>query len=252
MQARPPQHWAVVVQACPVPVQLLVPQVPLVEAGGMLHAYPVQQSPVLVHTPPCGWQAIGVWQVPEPTPPSVPRQRCEQQSFPTVQAVPLAWHTPASGVPASAVPASGGGGRMVWQAFTPVSVVRQSVPEQHSVESLHVVPTVLQVPTVQTSLPPGPGTHGAPPQHWSLNWHSLPGAMQQGASPVYPVGHAVDAPPKQRGMPETSSLQTSLPGPTCPPFETCPLQQSMGALVLPPSGSTGAPQMLPTGLQALP
>src|SRR5215469_2870561 len=110
MQDRPLQHSPLVVQACPLPVQLLAPHVPFAAPTGMLHAYPEQQSAVLVHTPPFGWQVIGAWQVPEPTPPSVPRQRCEQQSLPVVQAVPFAWHTPASGVPASAVPASGGGG----------------------------------------------------------------------------------------------------------------------------------------------
>jgi len=63
-------------------------------------------------------------------------------------------------------------------------------------------------------------------------------------------------PPKHRGMPELSSLQTSLPGVITPPFEILPLQQSCFALMLPrpPSGSgtTGAPQMFPTGLQAFP
>jgi hypothetical protein len=57
-------------------------------------------------------------------------------------------------------------------------------------------------------------------------------------------------------MPELSSLQTSLPGVITPPFEILPLQQSCFALMLPrpPSGSgtTGAPQMFPTGLQAFP
>src|SRR4051794_30469787 len=43
-------------------------------------------------------------------------------------------------------------------------------------------------------------------------------------------------------MPETSSLQTSF----------IPSQQSCGALILPPSKSTGAPQMFPAPLQAMP
>jgi hypothetical protein len=66
--------------------------------------------------------------------------------------------------------------------------------------------------------------------------------MQHPACPVYPVGHWADPPPKQRGMPELSSLQTSLPA-------LNELQQFCEALMWPPSGSTGAPQMLPVGLQ---
>lgn len=57
-----------------------------------------------------------------------------------------------------------------------------------------------------------------------------------------PVGQLVLKPPKQRGIPAESSLHTSF----------MPLQQFWEALMLPPSGSTLAPQMLPTGLQALP
>src|SRR5687768_14339109 len=49
-------------------------------------------------------------------------------------------------------------------------------------------------------------------------------------------------PPKQRGMPELSSLQTSF----------IPSQQFCEALMLPPSRSTGAPQMLPSPLQEVP
>jgi len=75
----------------------------------------VQQSEVDVHTEPCGWQAVGASQVPEPTPPSLPRQRCEQHWLPVVQARPFASHTPASGDPASGVPASVGVG-IGWQA----------------------------------------------------------------------------------------------------------------------------------------
>ena len=69
-----------------------------------------------------------------------------------------------------------------------------------------------------------------------------PVAIQQGATPVYPVRQLAVAPPKQRGIPLESSLQTAW----------FPLQQFWGALILPPSGSTEAPQMLPTGWQALP
>ena len=36
-QAMPGQHWLLVVQACPLPVQLAMSQVPLVEPAGTLH-----------------------------------------------------------------------------------------------------------------------------------------------------------------------------------------------------------------------
>lgn len=62
--------------------------------------------------------------------------------------------------------------------------------------------------------------------------------MQHGAVPVKPVGHWLENPPKQRGMPDESSLQTS----------RMPLQQFCEALIEPPSRSTGAPQMFPTPL----
>jgi len=130
----------------------------------MEHENPVQQSAVLVHTEPCGWQAFGASQVPEFTPPSAPMQRCEQHWFPRVHAVPLAWQTPASELPASGVPPSLPAG-VTWQTEPPVSVGRQVVPEQHWVELVHAVPTGVQLATVQNSFPPGPGTHGAPPQH---------------------------------------------------------------------------------------
>lgn len=51
-------------------------------------------------------------------------------------------------------------------------------------------------------------------------------------------------PPKQRGTPEESTLQTSF----------CPSQQFCEALTerMPPSGSLPAPQMLPVPLQLVP
>lgn len=67
--------------------------------------------------------------------------------------------------------------------------------------------------------------------------------MQQPATEAsYPVGQVVDPPPKQRGMPDESSLQTAF----------FPSQQSWDAGMCPPSGSTGAPQVAPGGLQACP
>ena len=68
--------------------------------------------------------------------------------------------------------------------------------------------------------------------------------MQHGACPVKPCGHIPEPPPKQRGIPERSSLQT----------ERIPSQQFCEALMLtdPPSGSRAVPQMLPTPLHAWP
>src|SRR5690606_31188651 len=59
-----------------------------------------------------------------------------------------------------------------------------------------------------------------------------------------PLGSSLSQPPKQRGMPELSTLQTSF----------LPLQQFWLALMLsvPPSGSSPLPQMLPVALQAVP
>jgi hypothetical protein len=62
--------------------------------------------------------------------------------------------------------------------------------------------------------------------------------------PVNPLGQVCEPPPKQRGIPERSSLQTSF----------FPSQQFCDALIItvPPSGSGAVPQMLPTPLQAWP
>ena len=68
--------------------------------------------------------------------------------------------------------------------------------------------------------------------------------MQHGDSPVKPDGHMLPGgPPKQRGMPERSSLHASSPP-----------QQFIDALIIsePPSVNCARPQMLPTPLQAWP
>src|SRR5687767_8804659 len=76
----------------------------------------------------------------------------------------------------------------------------------------------------------------------------MPVGMQQfGSFGSYPVGHSIGhtslgQPPKHRGMPALSSLQTSF----------LPSQQFCDALMLPPPGNTGAPQMFPTGLHDCP
>jgi hypothetical protein len=64
-------------------------------------------------------------------------------------------------------------------------------------------------------MPLGSGEHGALPQHWSRNWHTSPGCLQQsGLSGSQPVGQSlVTAQPKQRRIPFASGLHTALPLP---------------------------------------
>ena len=59
---------------------------------------------------------------------------------------------------------------------------------------------------------------------------------------MYPFGHWVVPPPKQRGMPLESSLQTAL----------WPSQQSWGAAMDPPSGRIAAPHSSPSDWQPEP
>jgi hypothetical protein len=95
----------------------------------------------------------------------------------------------------------------------------------------------------QRSTPSAPGTHGTPSQHWSRNWQTLPGWMQQaGLAASQPEGQvASTGPPKQRMIPFESALQTALPLPV-PSW-----QQFCEAFTVPLP-----PQMLPGGLQLVP
>jgi hypothetical protein len=220
---KPEQHAFDGEHAWPPLAHVAVWQMPLFEPVGMTHWSPLQQSPPLVHAPFVPIHTAGVWQVPF-------KHVDEQHSEELVQAAPFPLH------------------EVTMRHVAPNSSERHC-PEQQVLPpspGVHAAPSAVQLlPALQRRTPLWSGTQGAPPQHWSLNWQISPVSMQQGARPVYPVGHCVLPPPKHRGMPALSRLQTSL----------CPSQQSWGALTLnvPPSGrGKGAPQMLPTGLQACP
>lgn len=208
-------------------------QVPVAESGAMVHPRPAQQSAAAVQPRPCAEHSGGGWQM--GAPPSRVEQTPEQHCDAAVHASALAWQVPASVAS--------------WHA-NPLLVARHTEPAQHmalmpaSAAIEQPLPRPGQTPEIaQTNAPPSRAARqGAPPQHWSLNWQAWPPAMQQGAVPVKPVGHEPDWPPKHRGMPDVSSLQTSF----------IPLQQFCEALMAPPSGSTGAPQMFPVALQDVP
>jgi hypothetical protein len=73
-------------------------------------------------------------------------------------------------------------------------------PAQQSPVEVQAPPDFTQVGPVgdggrQRSTPLASGTQGVPPQHSAENVHWAPPAMQQGATPVYPVGHAPGLPP---------------------------------------------------------
>lgn len=108
---------------------------------------------------------------------------------------------------------------------------------------VQALPSVLHVLTsAHRSTPEESGTHGAWLQHWSRNWQTSPGWMQQlGLVPSQPVGQLADPPPKQRMMPFMSALHTAAPLPLSV------VQQFCEALTVP-----WPPQMLPGGLQLWP
>ncbi len=109
-------------------------------------------------------------------------QMFEQQLAAEVHPASFGWH---------GVPASEGS----WHAKPPPVAARQSAGAQHSPEPAHVWPIDLQTLGVHCRPPSAPGTHGAPPQHWSLNWHCCPVPMQHGVWPVQPVGQLTVSPP---------------------------------------------------------
>lgn len=235
-QMLPGQQGLLVEQVCPAFGQLDAWQVPAVAPLALTHERPVQQSADAVHAWACGEQSFAGWQLLGP--PSVDAQIPAQHSTALAQVEPVALQLPAS---------------TVWVGNRQAKLLPEAphtVPAQQLVPAppsapTQVVPSGRQVcgPAQVSPVPPSPlGRHGAPPQHWSLNWQALPVAMQQGATPVYPVRHEPLLPPKQRGIPELSSLQTSF----------IPSQQFCEAFTLPPSRSTGAPQMLPRPLHAMP
>ena len=63
--------------------------------------------------------------------------------------------------------------------------VMQARPEQQSAPEVQTPVTGWQAVIEHCRLPPSaPGMQGVPLQHWSLNWHDWPWAMQHGATPV--------------------------------------------------------------------
>lgn len=215
------QQPVAAVHDSPVRPQLEAPlHVPLVAPGAKAQVMPAQQSPSAVQTPVDGTHDAA--HVPS-------SQRAEQQSPFVPQAVPTERHAPQLG---SLHP----GGR---QVKDPPPVDTQLVPAQQlwSWVPVHALPLGVQA-SVQRSTPSWPGTQGVPLQHWSRNWQTCPGCMQQpGTDASQPVGHAVVLPPKHRSTPFESGLQTSF----------FPSQQFCDAFT-----SVEAPQMFPGGLHAPP
>lgn len=148
----PEQLWPVPAQTAP------VEQVPLVAPGGMSQASPAQQSPSTVQVPVEGTQ--GGLQ-------TLPTQAPEQQSSAEAQAPPdglqvagawqvkaglpegLSWHEAGAQQDGSSAPA-------------------QAAPDGEQAEVV-----------AQRSTPAASGTQGTPSQHWSRNWQTAPGWMQQ-------------------------------------------------------------------------
>jgi hypothetical protein len=191
-----------------------VPQVPLVAPGGMLQPRPAQQSPFTVQAPPEPTQKD--WHTP-------PVQVPEQQSLAVVQVRPLALQVAGA-----------------WQVkLVPLKVQESGEQQDGSSAPVQAAPVGLQLDcAAQRSTPSVLGTHGAKLQHWSRNWQTAFGWMQQaGLEPSQPAGQLVVPPPKQRMIPFASALQTAF----------LPSQQSCDALTVPLP-----PQMLPGGLQAWP
>lgn len=150
-QAVPP--W---VHCWPRLTQAAVWHVPVLEPEGITQASPEQQSELAVQAPAAGWQVTGAVHAP-------PTQRPEQHDVPLVHAPPFAVQV----VPA--VPQ------------TPVA--RQVLPLQHWALLVQDDPAGVQG-TVQRRTSDESDRHRALSQHWSLNWHTSPVAMQQGAVPV--------------------------------------------------------------------
>jgi len=183
---RPKQHGLLGAHAWPAAEQVApASQTPVVLPPGMRQPRPEQQSAAEVQMLPWGWQACGAWQTP-------PLQMPEQHAAPLAHACPLGAHSgppstlpvPPSGpdVPPSAPPPGALSGRHA-QVSSPTAL--HEVPAQHvELSGLHAVPTGSHVGAGWQVKPPSPGRQRFPLQHWSLNWHVLPWAMQQPSSPV--------------------------------------------------------------------
>jgi hypothetical protein len=133
-------------------------QAPLVAPCGMSQPRPVQQSPVVVQVPFTPRHAV----------PHLPASQVPVQHSPlNVHAAPSVLHVP--GVPPA------------WHRH-PSSTPYVQAPSQQlvSLAPPHSSPVGVQADAEeQRSTPLESGTHGAPPQHWSLNWQIWSVAMQQ-------------------------------------------------------------------------
>jgi hypothetical protein len=107
-------------------------QTPLFEPGGMAHCRPLQQSPLLVHTPPVPMHWVGSWHVPFV-------QMDEQHSDELVQAVPRLLH------------------EVTVRQVAPVISSARHCPEQQSLPpsapGVQAEPSGVQVPAVQRRTP---------------------------------------------------------------------------------------------------
>ena len=188
LHKRPAQHMPALAHVWPALAQLAGSQVPATPLWVVTQLWPAQQSALVVHTAPCGWHTLAMPHLP-------PTQVREQQSALELQPASLASHnrvppsagnTPPSG---KARPPSGSAmtppSLGTWQALPNSPAGRHSLPMQHSPDIAQLSPTVLQLKAPAQCRPPSKlGTQGAEPQHWSLNWHAPPAAMQHGAVPV--------------------------------------------------------------------
>lgn len=184
------KHWSPEQQAsellhvCPAFWHELAWHVPLDEPPGMTQERPVQQSADAVHVLPETLQAEGARHTSPPSGPAahVPEQHSADEAHDWSFGLQLG--VPASLVPPSVVVVVG-----IWQ-MEPSSVPRHCVPGQQALapasapQKLPSAMHVLAVAHTKPAPPSGRGRHGAPLQHWSLNWQASPGPMQHGAVPV--------------------------------------------------------------------
>jgi hypothetical protein len=172
-QDNPAQHGLVGEQACPSCSQLMVlgAQEPATWPCAIEQAKPAQQSPLVVQLPPCGWQVAGAWQVPDVQIP-------EQHAAAVVHIAPLAEQ--GGGIIPPSAPPPLGIMSVVHAYMFAAGVRRQVVPgQQVLLPGVQLSPATPQATgLVQSRVPPMFGTHSRSPQHWSLNWHVDPSAMQ--------------------------------------------------------------------------
>jgi hypothetical protein len=183
----PAQQGIASLHASPSALQTSPAHVPLVAPSGMSQA-PPQQSTSPVQAPPSWTQALShvqlsTSQFPEqhwpccvqerpfgthatqrsPVPVPVSRQSSVQQAASFAQVVPVAPQAPVCTPQLKPVPL--------------FASTMQAFGAQHlgSSASSQAAPfgVQLEAPAVQWRTPSASGTHGAPPQHWSLNWQTF-------------------------------------------------------------------------------